>query len=1269
MLKKDMNSNSKTCSIPSQAVVKLPNTETHVRKFSELEDVSPKVHKMMKIIVADDEQQSRIGMPQYERMKRYYTDKGLKKEVNGPPIIFLRKHWIYIPTNDGSTLFEGRLDKEGPAGRRLQHIGTLATAFEACGVKVVELDPRIRVGDSVGNKLRSFGCSSKEATACEEKGSQCADIHDCMAKNVLGYMTQLVNVLKKERGDVIKASESKDVCRALGGVPKKDMPDFDCTWAEELNFGKSGKSNNENQKYNGMKNSRRNKAALQYYIESIHENREECYNYKRALMYSGAIMNGAKDRVLKSRLQGVLKFIFTTYLNSDGLLFRFFAGDVTRTVGVSFYYMRYVHMLEIPQTDGDDVQARKRAARSCGDMQHDLLSECIPDERYNPGGKHLLCKPSNSIVKTLHYAYPGDRGLQVLSRQATASTIMTRVLAEFAADCKNFTSLHLSSNENSILTSVNVKGGVGKTALCLRRRPGQSRATPVQKTFAIEKRYLNEPYMQMLKFMPLTLKELVEKMIRRESSYPTEKLLVDLSAIDNIGDLIQDILLKHFSSESLFNHSESDLTMLVFMESNKQINGKRREKIAGIIKSMWTFDITAIQGEDNLLAQGLKDSMDNSFSNSNTNVSNGTCAAYMNNSANNNSNKRHKIRACIRLRTWKFVRTIMQQLRNFIASTAAMNAAASIVLLKDAFSYLSDVVSLARQDSDPMFLSRIPILEKLMSLRTQPQVKKSSLYSRLRNFNNNTGGKSASNQPTININVAQKLAQRYVLGSVENTKLNNNAKVREKVLTKMMGLGPENWKMVKLSLIDYTKNNNSEISAAAKSLVNKIDRASSNIFEKKLNTSKLRDFLNSNGNVPTLGDLMIMASYIILPADKNKGERNSAPGFENNNIGIPNTVTNRSGPASSYSQNLGGFNEVNSPNTKQFGAISASPENQTKTPNSPIKAIGPLGDKIYNGALVVNQIDRVINMYKKDPLKTLKAIQEAQKVHPELLQHMKIMMQNKGDNGPADNILNALLMSNRNLSKKIKNMESAAQKEIPVLHNNQVSSQIIKVIQNYQTDPLKTLKAIQEAQKVHPELLQHMKIMMQKKGAEGAAKNVLNALLMSKSNLSKKIKTMESAIKAIQNYQTDPLTTLKAIQEAQKVHPDLLEDMKIMMQNKGANGPAKNVLNALLMSNSNLSKKIKTMESATGRKRTQHNVIGNLNPFEARKNVIGNLNPVAIENPFGYSDFLAPAEISNEEAEDLITAFVFDTDTNEKNRINILSNIVKLDENSQKKDN
>jgi hypothetical protein len=143
---------------------------------------------------------------------------------------------------------------------------------------------------------------------------------------------------------------------------------------------------------------------------------------------------------------------------------------------------------------------------------------------------------------------------------------------------------------------------------------------------------------------------------------------------------------------------------------------------------------------------------------------------------------------------------MMQQLRNFIASSAVMNAAASIVLLKDAFSYLSDVVLLAQQDSDPTFLSRIPILDKLMSLRTQPLVKQSSLYSRLRNFNNNTRGKSATNQPTINSNAARKLADKYVLGSVANSKVNNNAKVRVNVLTKMLGLGPQNWKKVKMYL-------------------------------------------------------------------------------------------------------------------------------------------------------------------------------------------------------------------------------------------------------------------------------------------------------------------------------------------------------------------------------------------------------------------------------------------------------------------------------------
>jgi len=1304
-----MTGNSKRCSIPSKAVVKLPSTETHIKKFSELEGVAPKVHKMMKIIAADDEQQARIGMPQYEKMKRYYVDKGLKKEVNGPPIIFLRKHWIYIPTNDGSTLFEGRLDK---AGRRLQS-GTLAAAFEACGVKVIELDPRIRVGDSVGNKLRSFGCSSKDAVACEEKGSQCADIHDCMAKSVLGYMTQLVNILKKERGDVIKASESKDVCRALGGVPKKDMPDFECTWAEELHFGKSAFCNSnqtnchESQRYNGMKNSRRNKAALQYYIESIHENPEDCYNYKRVLMYSGAIMKGAKDGELKAKLQGVLKFIFTTYLNSDGLLFRFFAGDETRTVGVSFYYMRYVHMLEIPQTDGDDIQARKRAARSCGDMQHDFLSECIPDERHNPGGKHLLCKPSNSIVKTLHYAYPGDRGLQVLSRQATAGTIMTRALAEFAADCKNFTSLHLSSNENSILTSVNVKGGAGKTALCLRRRPGGSKVTPVQKTFAIEQRYIKEPYMQILKFMPLTLSELVEKMIRRESSYPTEKLLVDVSAIDNVGQLIQDILFKHFSSESLFNleFPESDLTRLVFTGSKNNMNNSknnmnnRREQIAGIIKSMWTFDITAIQGEDNLLAQGLLESMDkSSLSNSNKNVSNGTCAAVSN--INNDSNKRENIRACIRLRTWKFVRTMMQQLRNFIASSAVMNAAASIVLLKDAFSYLSDVVLLAQQDSDPTFFSRIPILDKLLSLRTQPLVKQSSLYSRLRNFNNDTGGKSATNQPTINSNAARKLAEKYVLGSVANSKVNNNAKVRENVLTKMLGLGPQNWKKVKMYLIDYTKNKNSTISAAAKNLVNRIDRASSNRFQKNLNTSKLRDFLNSDGNVPTLGDLMIMASYIILPADKNKGERNSTPPSNNNSFGIPNAVTNRSGPVSSSSYNLGGFSL---PNTNQFaGAMNVSMKSASKSkppslkpkppslkpkppslkpkPPSlkpkppPVKPLGPGGNKMYNGAAVGNEIRRAINMYEKDPLLALKTIQETQKANPEFLEYMKNMMSDATLQGPAQELYDFLyddaMLKNKVDSLERKKKQASQPKPAPPkskrsapntpnipsnngkMFNNVVETEIRKAINMYEKDPLKALKAIQNTKKVRPQFLGYMKNMMRNRGVQGPAENVLNALLMSSMNLSKKINDMEPASK-------EPDT--RAAKRGRAGSTPVVE----MNQTNPFDGPKETGKRGRNDNNTRATKRGRAGSTPAFEMKT--------NPFDGPKETgkrgrFGN-NTRDVKRqrqaPFDYSNLLAPTQISNDDVKELIGGFIYDE--SEKNRINTLSNIVKLDKQSKRK--
>ena len=128
-----------------------------------------------------------------------------------------------------------------------------------------------------------------------------------------------------------------------------------------------------------------------------------------------------------------------------------------------------------------------------------------------------------------------------------------------------------------------------------------------------------------------------------------------------------------------------------------------------------------------------------------------------------------------------------------------------------------------------------------MSLRTQPLVKQSSLYSRLRNFNNDIGGKSASDQPKLDMNSAKRLADRYVLGSVANSKLNDNTRVRENVLTKMLVWDHKIGKC-KDDFDELHEEQEFYISAAAQNLVNRINRASSNRFEKNLNTSKLRDF-------------------------------------------------------------------------------------------------------------------------------------------------------------------------------------------------------------------------------------------------------------------------------------------------------------------------------------------------------------------------------------------------------------------------------------------
>ena len=179
-------------------------------------------------------------------------------------------------------------------------------------------------------------------------------------------------------------------------------------------------------------------------------------------------------------------------------------------------------------------------------------------------------------------------------------------------------------------------------------------------------------------------------------------------------------------------------------------------------------------------------------------------------------------------------------------------------------------------------------------------------------------------------------------------------------------------------------------------------------------------------------------------------------------------------------------------------------------------------------------------MYEKDPLMALKAIQETQKANPEFLEYMKNMMSGVTLQGPAQELYDFLyddaMLKNKVDSLERKKKQASQPKPAPPkskrpapnapnapntpntpnipsnngkMFNNVVETEIRKAINMYEKDPLKALKAIQNTKKVTPQFLGYMKNMMKKRGVQGPAENVLNALLMSSMNLSKIIKKME----------------------------------------------------------------------------------------------------------------------------------------------------------------
>ena len=388
----------------------------------ELEKFSPKVAKMMKIIVADDANQS-------NKAKSNFNTR-LKSNKN-TPILHLKKHFIFVPTSDPHTLFDGARDEagrfvcKGPAPKYC--LGTLAWGFRAYGIRCIPGTPGVKTGISFNQDqdyYNMFGVTNKSQITPAKSGDpqnltlgtralslprkdKLKKLHVSMAEKQIAQFKALGAILNYDQGDTISLDTAKNVCRALGGKPAADAElikkaqtcynttTFQCRWKGKMREGINSSNVSILNRYRGMLDSRNNKAELQLFFELIHdgttvskrnnknvvENRGIACNYKRAIMFTETVHDDTWTD------------IFTHPLNQDGLIVRFIAVHLPRAVGMNIKPADFIHKLVIPDNIGTDTQSSARIERACGHYPHkDNLSECIPSQ---PGGAHWRCATQN----------------------------------------------------------------------------------------------------------------------------------------------------------------------------------------------------------------------------------------------------------------------------------------------------------------------------------------------------------------------------------------------------------------------------------------------------------------------------------------------------------------------------------------------------------------------------------------------------------------------------------------------------------------------------------------------------------------------------------------------------------------------------------------------------------------------------------------------------------------------------------------------------------
>eukprot|EP00965_Chrysotila_dentata_P030045 1000135-Pleurochrysis_carterae.AAC.1 len=141
---------SRQVRLPSHAEGMTIASKTRLLQMhEELENFAPKIHAMMHTIVKDDSAQamSSHGIARYKDMARVASKHG-GFDRGRPPVMYLNTHFVFIPTMDGDTLFDGMKAENGAlACVQNECNGTLAYAFRAFGIRLIPLNPRVRLND------------------------------------------------------------------------------------------------------------------------------------------------------------------------------------------------------------------------------------------------------------------------------------------------------------------------------------------------------------------------------------------------------------------------------------------------------------------------------------------------------------------------------------------------------------------------------------------------------------------------------------------------------------------------------------------------------------------------------------------------------------------------------------------------------------------------------------------------------------------------------------------------------------------------------------------------------------------------------------------------------------------------------------------------------------------------------------------------------------------------------------------------------------------